>query len=294
MRTAAKTPALQQQDRAAAACSPAPSAAAVFGIDNRAEAIAQRELVEAIHNSAPMVTQRKQLRSLFGVAAQLQGRAEEEKPLQAKSGGGVIQREIKVGTDSRSVIYWATRLTTLYPAWNFEDTRDGATLFDGQSFDTMDDLKDWVEVEVERLGRDRAAARWAVLNYGVRPQDGSAHAAARHTAAGIWAAGRILTAHPDFVAVFRTQQDFQQALANMPTLRASWQAHPHTPGRYDAEVGGVHYQGTPLGSDMSLFSCYPTAPELQYNKTQMGLDLADAVDLRRFEEVLMVRRLANR
>lgn len=53
-------------------------------LDNRPEAVAQRRLAEAIHNSPSMVAQRRQFRGLFGEAAQLKGGPEEEELLQAK------------------------------------------------------------------------------------------------------------------------------------------------------------------------------------------------------------------
>lgn len=56
-------------------------------LDNRPEAVAQRRLAEAIHNSPSMVAQRRQLRRLFGEAAQLKGGPEEEELLQGKFEG---------------------------------------------------------------------------------------------------------------------------------------------------------------------------------------------------------------
>lgn len=53
-------------------------------LDNRPEAVAQRRLADTIHNSPVMVAQRRQLRSLFGEAAQLKGGPEEEELLQKK------------------------------------------------------------------------------------------------------------------------------------------------------------------------------------------------------------------
>ncbi|MDI3464957.1 MAG: hypothetical protein OJF50_003778 [Nitrospira sp.] len=58
--------------------------ASVEFTDNRPEAVAQRRLVEAIHNSPSMVAQQRQLHSLFGETAQLMGGPEEEDLVQAK------------------------------------------------------------------------------------------------------------------------------------------------------------------------------------------------------------------
>lgn len=76
-------------------------------VDNRPEAIAQRRLADAIHNSQPaqarrratdaihhspyMVAQRQQLRGMFGEAAQLQAGPEEEELLQGKF--AAVQRQ---------------------------------------------------------------------------------------------------------------------------------------------------------------------------------------------------------
>lgn len=53
-------------------------------VDNRPEAIARRQLADAIDHSPYMVAQRQQLRGMFGEAAQLQVGPEEEELLQGK------------------------------------------------------------------------------------------------------------------------------------------------------------------------------------------------------------------
>jgi hypothetical protein len=92
--------------------------------------------------------------------------------------------------------------------------------------------------------------------YELDTREGEPHAWQRHTYEGIWKAGRALTDHPDEVAVFKTEGDLDAAIRNMPTARSAW---TYSRGRYDAEAGGVHYQGTVLGGTMSLFTCYPVS-----------------------------------
>ena len=61
-------------------------------IDNRPDAVAQRQLAEAIHASPVMVAQRQQLDRMFGMAAQLKGPEDEE--LQMKAASDVLQRQV--------------------------------------------------------------------------------------------------------------------------------------------------------------------------------------------------------
>lgn len=91
--------------------------------------------------------------------------------------------------------------------------------------------------------------------YKVSTRNGEPHARQRHTHAGIWKAGEALTAHPDSVAVFATDGDFDGALRAMPTDPGAWRYF--SADRRDAEVGGVHYQAILLGDTMDLTTCYP-------------------------------------
>ena len=59
--------------------------------DNRPEAIAQRKLADAIGHSPYMVSQRQQLRGMFGEAAQLQARPEDEELVQGNF--ATVQRQ---------------------------------------------------------------------------------------------------------------------------------------------------------------------------------------------------------
>ena len=67
-----------------------PRAGAGF-IDNRQDAITQRQLAESIHVSPVMVAQRQQLGRIFGSMAQLKGPEDEE--LQMKAAPDVLQRQ---------------------------------------------------------------------------------------------------------------------------------------------------------------------------------------------------------
>lgn len=91
--------------------------------------------------------------------------------------------------------------------------------------------------------------------YKISTRTGEPHARQRHTHAGIWKAGEALTAHPDSVAVFATDGDFEAALRAMPADPGEWWYV--SADRRDAEVGGVHYQAILLGDTMDLTTCYP-------------------------------------
>jgi hypothetical protein len=106
---------------------------------------------------------------------------------------------------------------------------------------------------------DGGYAEYVEANYATAdPATGRQHAYARHTYEGIYAnrALGLLTAHPTQVAIFATVADLDTAIQNMPTLKTDWVAGAG--GRYDAQIGNIHYQGTLLGDAMSLFSVYPT------------------------------------
>ncbi len=91
--------------------------------------------------------------------------------------------------------------------------------------------------------------------YKISVKNGEPHARQRHTFEGIWNAREALTDHPDRVAVFATEGDFQDALRNMPTDPDAWWRV--SADRKDAEVGTVHYQAILLGDTMDLTTCYP-------------------------------------
>lgn len=83
MKPRVKSPSDQEHRRPAAERTSRPSSGIIV-VDHRPEAIAQRKLADAIHHSPYKVAQRKQLRSMFGEAAQLKGGLEEEE-LQMKT-----------------------------------------------------------------------------------------------------------------------------------------------------------------------------------------------------------------
>jgi hypothetical protein len=111
-------------------------------------------------------------------------------------------------------------------------------------------------------GRRETTGRREEPPYELDTREGEAHARERHTFEGIWKAGKVLTDHPDFVAVFESEEAISAAVRNMPTDPRAWKGRT---GRYDAEFDGVHYQGVLLGNTMSLFSCYPVGG-LEYPK----------------------------
>lgn len=85
----------------------APSTPDVQFVDNRPEVIAQRKLADAIHNSSYTLTQRQQLRGMFGEAAQLKGGPEEEALLQGQFNpvqrkGPDEELQMKTGSTSAS------------------------------------------------------------------------------------------------------------------------------------------------------------------------------------------------
>lgn len=107
--------------------------------------------------------------------------------------------------------------------------------------------------------------------YKVSVRNGEPHARQRHTFAGIWKARAALTAHPDSVAVFATDGDFEAALRDMPTDSGAWWYV--SADRRDAEVGGVHYQAILLGETMDLTTCYPMRGR-EYDKKWLNTMLA--------------------
>lgn len=124
--------------------------------------------------------------------------------------------------------------------------------------------------------------------YEVDPDAGESHARERHTKEGIWRANAVLTAHTTKVAIFNSDAEFEAALRNMPTVTTEWNAGAG--GRYDAQIGDIHYQGTLLGHQMSLFSVYPTDKDRQYRKAGV-IRLLGAPNLRTFCDGLPAEKI---
>lgn len=153
-----------------------------------------------------------------------------------------------------------------------------------------DDEKDYGPTEEEMaaaLAEFEGNPDLGVSFYVVDPAAGGNHAYDRHTSEGIFERRAILSAHPTHVAIFDSEEAFYQALVDMPAERNAWY-HPAgaAPGRYDAQVGNIHYQATLLGDTMSLNSCYPTDADHQWTRAEVTAALAGAADLAGFQQAL--------
>jgi hypothetical protein len=56
-------------------------------------------------------------------------------------------------------------------------------------------------------------------------------------------------------------------------LKTAWKESGS--GRYDADAGGVPYQGVALGNTLALFSCYPIGSATDHPKAAVALLLAE-------------------
>lgn len=146
----------QPHARTAAGRVSQPSVAATF-VDIRPQAIAQRQLADAIHSSPYIAAQRTQIRSAFGAATRLQGGPEE-------SGHPVIQRFVKVKDDkeSHAPFWWAMQYEGKRgKKYEFARVRQAFITIDASPneamdfYDTAEALFDRVE-ELAEASKDRS------------------------------------------------------------------------------------------------------------------------------------------
>jgi len=97
-----------------------------------------------------------------------------------------------------------------------------------------------------------------------------AHVLENHTRVGIRKARKVKSAGFR-VGIFPDEKAVDKALRAAPSAATAWK--PRGGGRYDADVDGVHYQATMLGSKMSLNSCYPVGPGSSVLKTELEAEI---------------------
>jgi hypothetical protein len=182
----------------------------------------------------------------------------------------VVQRQVQVGAQSM----------TLFALKRQAMARQGLTrrevdhIFanaDGKSWASWSDLAIWMAFGQQLMEMDEDKEGEFTVD------TGHSHAWQRHTIAGIWDARRVLTAHPDWVAIFNPGT-VAQAEAAMPDRFTAWVRVEGD--RWDATFQGVHYQAqwAPGHRVMHLLTCYPlgTGMDVRRSDVEKALEMAQA------------------
>lgn len=183
----------------------------------------------------------------------------------------VVQRQVQVGAERMTLLELKRRAMAREGLTRREVDHIFADA-DGKSWASWSALAIWMAFGQQLMEMDEdKEGEFAV-------DTRHSHTWETHTIAGIWDAGRVLTAHPTRVAIFNAGT-MGAAEAIMPDRFTAW--YQVDADRWDATFQGVHYQAEwdPEHRVMDLRTCYPlagTGMDLLRSDVEKALEMAQA------------------